>query len=196
MDQITQEAMEYVRALFQGNADGHGFDHTLRVWRNAMRIAETEPACNPRIVSLAALLHDADDHKLFATENNANARRFLEEHRVPAKTAEEICAAINAVSFSKNRGKRPETPEGRIVQDADRLDALGAVGIARTFAYGGKHGRAPEDSIAHFHEKLLLLKDLMNTEQAKALAEKRHAFMEDFLREWDHETGMTEEKDD
>ena len=196
MDQITRDAMEYVRALFQGNADGHGFDHALRVWRNAMRIAETEQGCDRQIVSLAALLHDVDDHKLFATENNANARRFLEAHEVPAETAERICAAVNAVSFSKNRGKRPETPEGRIVQDADRLDAIGAVGIARTFAYGGKHGRMPEDSIAHFHEKLLLLKEMMNTEKAKAMAGERHAFMEAFLREWDAETDTAEENSD
>ena len=192
MDQITRDAVEYIRTLFRGNADGHGADHTLRVWRNAMMIAEAEPGCDARAVSLAALLHDADDHKLFSTENNGNARRFL-EGRVPPEETERICAAINAVSFSKNRGKRPETPEGRIVQDADRLDAIGAVGIARTFAYGGKHGRPPEDSIAHFHEKLLLLRDLMNTEKAKALAEERHAFMEAFLREWDAETGAADQ---
>ena len=188
MDRITQDAMEYIRALFQGNADGHGYDHTLRVWRNAVEIAETEAGCDRETVSLAALLHDADDHKLFSTENNENARRFL-EGRVPPDKAEKICAVINTVSFSRNRGKRPDTPEGRIVQDADRLDAIGAVGIARTFAYGGKHGRTPEDSIAHFHEKLLLLKDMMNTEKAKTLAEERHTFMEAFLREWAAETG-------
>ena len=188
MDRITQDAMEYIRALFQGNADGHGYDHTLRVWRNAVEIAETEAGCDRETDSLAALLLDADDHNLFSTENNENARRFL-EGRVPPDKAEKICAVINTVSFSRNRGKRPDTPEGRIVQDADRLDAIGAVGIARTFAYGGKHGRTPEDSIAHFHEKLLLLKDMMNTEKAKTLAEERHTFMEAFLREWAAETG-------
>ena len=187
-DRITEEAVGYIRELFLGNADGHGFDHSLRVWRNAMMIAEEE-ICDPQIVSLAALLHDADDHKLFATENNAIARKFLEEHRIPPETANRIYAAVNAVSFSKNKGKRPETAEGRIVQDADRLDALGAVGIARTFAYGGGHGRPPEESIAHFHEKLLLLKDMMNTAKAREIAEERHAFMEAFLREWDRETG-------
>ena len=190
-DQITCEAMEYIRGLFEGNADGHGAEHSLRVWRNAMMIAESED-CDPRIVSLAALLHDADDYKLFATENNANARRFLDAHGVTREDADRICAAVNAVSFSKNKGTRPETAEGRIVQDADRLDALGAVGIARTFAYGGGHGRPPEDSIAHFHEKLLLLKDMMNTEKAKELAEERHAFLEEFLREWDRETELPE----
>ena len=187
MDRITQEAMEYVRALFQGNADGHGFDHTLRVWRNAMMIAETEPDCDPRIVSLAALLHDADDHKLFSTENNGNARRFL-EGRVPPETADRICEAVNAVSFSKNKGKRPDTPEGRIVQDADRLDAMGAVGIARTFAFGGEHGRGMEESLRHFDEKLLRLKALMNTPAGRKMAEGRHAFMEAFLQEYAAET--------
>lgn len=191
-DRITQEAIEYIRSLFRGNADGHGFDHSLRVWRNAMMIAEGEE-CDPRIISLAALLHDADDYKLFATEDNANARKFLDAHGVAREDADRICAAINAVSFSKNRGRRPETAEGRIVQDADRLDALGAVGIARTFAFGGSHGRPPEDSIGHFHEKLLLLKDMMNTGKAKEIAEERHAFMEDFLREWDRETKIPEE---
>lgn len=190
-DRITQEAIEYIRALFRGNADGHGFDHCLRVWRSAMMIAESE-ACDPQVVSLVALLHDADDHKLFKTEHNANARRFLEAQGIPAEMADRVCEAINAVSFSKNKGKRPETAEGRIVQDADRLDALGAIGIARTFAYGGGHGRPPEDSIAHFHEKLLLLKDMMNTQKAREIAEERHAFMEEFLREWDRETKIPE----
>jgi uncharacterized protein len=189
MQQMIDAAKEYIRELFAENADGHGLEHALRVYRNAILIAETEPGADKQIVALGALLHDADDHKLFHTENNANARRFLEAQGVGQETADRICEAINAVSFSQNRGKRPETIEGQLIQDADRLDAIGAVGIARTFAYGGKHGRTPEDSIAHFHEKLLLLKDLMNTEKAKELAEERHAFMEAFLREWDRETG-------
>lgn len=189
MQKIIDAAIEYIRRLFAENADGHGLEHALRVYRTALQLAKSAPAADPLVVALGALLHDADDHKLFHTENNANARRFLTEQGVDAETADRICGAINAVSFSQNRGKRPETLEGQLIQDADRLDAIGAVGIARTFAYGGKHGRTPEDSIAHFHEKLLLLKDLMNTEQAKALAEERHAFMEAFLREWEKETG-------
>ena len=189
---ILLDAIAYVTKLFAENAGGHDAGHTIRVWQNAQEIAASEPDCDFELVSLAALLHDADDHKLFATDNNANARRFLEDHGITGEKAERICEAVNSVSFSKNRGKRPETPEGRIVQDSDRLDAIGAVGIARTFAYGGKHGRTPEDSIEHFHEKLLLLKDMMNTEKAKELAGARHAFMEEFLREWDAETGGTE----
>ena len=191
MQKIIDAAIEYIRRLFAENADGHGLEHALRVYRTALYLAKSAPAADPLVVALGALLHDADDHKLFHTENNANARRFLTEQGVDPETADRICGAINAVSFSQNRGKRPETIEGQLIQDADRLDAIGAVGIARTFAYGGKHGRTPEDSIAHFHEKLLLLKDLMNTEQAKALAEERHAFMEAFLRQWDRETDIS-----
>ena len=178
MQQMIDAAKEYIRELFAENADGHGLEHALRVYRSAILIAETEPGADKQIVALGALLHDADDHKLFHTENNANARRFLEAQGVGQETADRICEAINAVSFSQNRGKRPETVEGQIIQDADRLDAIGAVGIARTFAYGGKHGRTPEGSISHFHEKLLLLRDLMNTQKAKEMAEERHAFME------------------
>ncbi len=191
MQKITDAAIEYIRQLFAENADGHGLEHALRVYRTALHLAKSAPAADPLVVALGALLHDADDHKLFHTEHNANARRFLTEQGVDPETADRICGAINAVSFSQNRGKRPETIEGQLIQDADRLDAIGAVGIARTFAYGGKHGRTPEDSIAHFHEKLLLLKDLMNTEQAKELAEERHAFMEAFLRQWDRETDIS-----
>ncbi len=180
-------ARDYIQDLFRENTDGHGAAHTMRVYRNAMLIAETEPEADRFLVAVSALLHDADDPKLFQTENNANARQLLEKLDVCPKTADEICRIINAVSFSKNRDRRPETTEGRIVQDADRLDAIGATGIARTFAYGGKHGRTPENSIAHFYEKLLLLKDMMNTEKGKKMAEERHAFLELFLKQWDRE---------
>lgn len=189
---IVWEAMEYVRTLFQGNSDGHDFDHTMRVYCTAMEIAETEPSCDKLIVALAALLHDADDYKLFETKNNANARIFLDSQNVDEATKVRICMAINSVSFSKNKGKCPELLEGKIVQDADRLDAIGAIGIARTFAYGGKHGRSLDSSIEHFHEKLLLLKGMMHTEKAKEMAEDRHAFMESFLQEWEKERDTDE----
>ena len=186
-ERAVQDAQSYIRDLFRGNADGHGADHTLRVYRNALLLAEAEPEADRTVVSMAALLHDADDAKIFQTENNANARRFLESRDIRPDTVEEICRIINGVSFSKNAGRRPDTIEGKIVQDADRLDALGAIGIARTFAYGGKHDRPPEQSIAHFHEKLLLLKDMMNTAKGKEMAESRHAFLETFLKEWEKE---------
>ena len=184
---VIPDAQDYIRELFRGNADGHGVDHSMRVFRNALQIADTEPEADRFIVSVSALLHDADDAKLFMTEHNANARLFLESRGIRPETTAEICRIINGVSFSKHGDRRPETMEGKIVQDADRLDAIGAIGIARTFAYGGKHDRPPENSIAHFHEKLLLLKDRMNTEKGKEMAESRHAFLELFLKEWESE---------
>ena len=186
--QIIERAIACIQDLFSTNAGGHDVDHTMRVYRNALKIAAAEPDCDPEIIALASLLHDADDHKLFATGNNANARRFLEDNHMPQETIDRICDVINSVSFSQNRGRVPETLEGRIVQDADRLDAMGAIGVARTFAYGGEHGRQLEDSIQHFYDKLLLLKDLMNTDMGKAMAEERHAFLEAFLEEYLKET--------
>lgn len=185
---IIEKAAEYVTDLLGNDAGGHDADHALRVCRNAILIAKNEKECDMEIAALAALLHDADDHKLFQTENNANAREFLALQRLDPETVDRICEAINSVSFSKNRGHAPETVEGKVVQDADRLDALGAVGIARTFAYGGLHGRPLRESIQHFHEKLLLLKDLMNTEAGKRLAEERDSFLRAFLDHYDRET--------
>ena len=185
---LIDAAIDYVYSLFRDNAGGHDAAHTLRVYQNAMLIAQQEPDCDLETVALSALLHDADDHKLFHTENNANARSFLTQHAVEPDKIERICKAINAVSFSQNRGKRPDSLEGMIVQDADRLDAIGAIGIARTFAFGGEHGRPLESSLQHFHDKLLLLKDEMNTEAAKKIAESRHLFMVNFLKECDEET--------
>lgn len=178
---LISDAIDFVSDLLENNSGGHDTAHSLRVYKNALEIAGNEPGCDMTVVSLAALLHDVDDHKLFDHENNENAREFLSNNGVPNEKIEEICSVINSVSFSKNRGKKPETLEGKIVQDADRLDAMGAIGIARTFAFGGEHGRSIEESVMHFHEKLLLLKDEMNTESARKIAESRHAFLEEFL---------------
>ena len=186
---VISNAISFIRELFRGDAGGHDAEHCLRVYRNAMRLADAEPACDRQIVALAALLHDADDRKLFSTENNANARAFLQDNQIPEARIERICEVINGVSFFKNGDRSPSTLEGRIVQDADRLDALGAVGIARTFAYGGAHGRPMDESIRHFYDKLLRLKDRMNTPVAKAEAEIRHARLEAFLQAWYEETG-------
>ena len=187
-DQLIEDTIAYVQDLFRNNAGGHDAEHTLRVYSNALKIAKLEQGCDPDVTILAALLHDADDHKLFATENNANARSFLESRNVPEDQIETICRIINSVSFSKNKDKRPDTIEAKVVQDADRLDAMGAVGVARTFAYGGEHGRPMEESLQHFYDKLLRLKDLMNTETGRRLAEERHAFLETFLQEYARET--------
>ena len=185
---IVEEAIAYVRELFRNNAGGHDAEHTLRVYRCALEIARRETGWDREILSLAALLHDADDPKLFDTRDNANARSFLACHGVAPERTERIIAAVNAVSFSQNRGKRPKTPEGRIVQDADRLDAMGVVGIARAFAYGGEHGRSLDASIRHFYEKLLLLKDEMHTEAGREMAQERHRYLTDFLAEYEKET--------
>ncbi len=180
---LINDAIEYMTGLLGGNSGGHDAAHSVRVYENALKIAETEPACDMTVVSLASILHDVDDHKLFDSKNNDNARRFLEGKNISDEKIDEICSVINSVSFSKNRGKKPETIEGKIVQDADRLDALGAIGIARTFAYGGEHGRSIEDSVQHFYDKLLLIKDELNTDAAKAMAAKRHEFLEAFIVE-------------
>ncbi|MBR5974718.1 MAG: HD domain-containing protein [Clostridiales bacterium] len=184
---IIERAKNYIRMLFRDHADGHDVEHTMRVYRSALNIAGHYPDCDTALVSLAALLHDVDDTKLFRTKDNANAREFLRAQNVEEKRIDSICAVINAVSFSKNKGTAPETIEGKIVQDADRLDAMGAIGIARTFAYGGKTGRSLDSSIEHFHDKLLKLKDMMNTPEAREMAEERHAFLEQFLEEYKNE---------
>lgn len=187
-NKVIEAAIEYIESMFGGNSDGHDKDHSMRVYTNAMNIAKSYPECDREVVALSALLHDVDDHKLFDTKNNSNARVFLKTQGVAKDVIEQICININDVSFSKNRGKRPESLEGKIVQDADRLDAIGAVGVARAFAYGGKVGRSLDASILHFHDKLLLLKDEMNTSVAKEIAKKRHAFLENFLEEFEIET--------
>ena len=180
---LINDAIDYMARLLGGNSGGHGAAHSVRVYENALKIAEKESACDMTVVALASILHDVDDHKLFDSVNNDNARKFLMGKNVPSGKIEEICSVINSVSFSKNRGKKPETVEGKIVQDADRLDALGAIGIARTFAYGGEHGRSIEDSVQHFYDKLLLIRDELNTDAAKVIAAKRHEFLEAFIVE-------------
>ena len=184
---ILDSAIKYIEDIFQNNADGHDTEHSIRVYRNSMDISKNYPDCDIMIVSLSALLHDVDDHKLFNTENNSNARHFLESQHLEQRKIEQICNIINEVSFSRNRGKSPKSIEGKIVQDADRLDAIGAIGIARVFAFGGKSGRTIEKSLQHFQDKLLLLKDEMNTQEAKDIADERHSFMETFLKEIDKE---------
>ena len=186
---IIEYAIEYIQKLFRTNAGGHDAEHTMRVYRNTLLIAAEEPDCDVKIAALAALLHDADDYKLFQTEDYANARAFLQANQVPDDTIDRICGVIGSVSFSRNRGHAPETPEGKVVQDADRLDAIGAVGVARTFAFGGEHGRPMQESVQHFYDKLLRLKDLMNTETGRKLAARRHAFLEEFLEEYYEEAG-------
>lgn len=187
--QIIDAAKKFIKNMFADDYSGHDAEHSLRVYSNAILIADTELQCNRLFVSLAALLHDVDDYKLFNTENNYNARSFMVKQQMDSETVERICEIINSVSFSKNRGDSPKTIEGKIVQDADRLDAIGAIGIARTFAYGGAHGRSIRDSIMHFDDKLLLLKDEMNTEEGKRIARFRHDYIKAFVVEIRSEIG-------
>lgn len=187
-DIIIHEAQQYITRLFNGIYDGHDVNHSKRVYNNALHIAKSIPKCDTFILSLSALLHDVDDYKLFHTNNNENARMFLEMHNVSSIYIEEICKNINSVSYSQNRGISPSSIEGKVVQDADRLDAMGAIGIARTFAYSGSHGRSLSGTIEHFSEKLLLLINEMNTEPAKQIAELRHNFMLKYLYEIKKET--------
>lgn len=204
MDIVTQ-ALEYVKEFFEKDFSGHDYFHTLRVWKCAVLLAEKENA-DPEITSLAALLHDVDDRKISpdTTANKDNARAFLENNGLDEDTISRIIAIIGEVSFRGSDSVIPSTTEGKCVQDADRLDAIGAMGIARAFAFGGSRNRKmydesekPEENmngeayyknesttINHFYEKLLLLKDLMNTETGKQLAEKRHRYTEDFLEEF------------
>lgn len=191
-DKIIASAFNYIEDLFKNDFGGHDVEHSKRVYQNAFLIAKSEPECDLFVVSLAALLHDVDDHKLFHTENNANARAFLESVQLDQNQIDRICELMNGISFSKNRGVRPETLEGKIVQDADRLDAIGAIGIARTFAFGGERKRPLSATVQHFYDKLLLLKDEMNTAEGKRIAELRHQLMVDFLYELNNEMHINE----
>lgn len=194
------DAEIFARRIFAGDASGHDAEHTMRVMRTARHIARAEGA-DEDVVCLAALLHDVDDAKLSpgTAESLDNARAFLAEHDVDAGETRAVLTAIREVSFSKNHGAAPSTLESACVRDADRLDAIGAIGVARTFAFGGSRGRALHDptgtdrgtTVAHFYDKLLLLKDMMVTREGKRLAEGRdrflRTFLDEFLAEWEGE---------
>ena len=194
---VLQAAERYAREFFAHDATGHDWHHMVRVRRTAERIAAQEGA-DAGIVALAALLHDVDDAKISpdTSENLGNARSFLAAQDVSPAETEAVLTAIREVSFSKNGGTPPSSIESACVRDADRLDAIGAIGIARAFAFGGARGRALHDpsgadasaSTAHFHEKLFKLKGMMCTDAGRRIAEARDVFMreylDEFLAEW------------
>jgi uncharacterized protein len=201
---VIARTVEHVQQTLAGDSSGHDWWHIDRVRRNALRIAREERA-DLVVVELAALLHDIADWKFHNGDDTAGPRaagEWLVRNKVDPATVEAVCEIIARVSF-KGAGVLTEMPtvEGKCVQDADRLDAIGAIGIARAFAFGGHFGRPMYDpgtpaefhesfmayktnsgpTINHFYEKLLLLKDRMQTAEGKRLALERHQFMEAFL---------------
>ena len=189
---MINEAIDFVKEIFAGDGSGHDFDHTMRVYRMALRIAEREGAV-VKVVSLAALLHDVDDRKISpeTCEKKERAVSFLRKNGADEELVGQVVQAISEISFSEGNGK-PSTLEGMCVQDADRLDAIGAIGIARAFAFGGSRNRRMYDpegldqgsTIQHFYDKLLKLKGGMNTAAGKELAVQRDAWLRAFLEEF------------
>lgn len=179
-EKMTDDELEFIKGIFSGDSSGHDYYHTIRVYELATKIAKQE-----------------------------NAVDFMTTNTIEGERIEAVCKIIDEVSFAGTDSVVPDTIEGKCVQDADRLDAIGAIGIARTFAYGGSKGRKIYDpeikpkmgmnkeeyrnnqdstSINHFYEKLLLLKDMMNTAEGRKMAEHRQAvmqaFLDEFMAEW------------
>ena len=199
--------IDQIKDVFEGDSSGHDYWHSVRVYKNALKIAK-EMNCDTEVIALAALLHDVDDAKLFDTKNYETAKNIMKKASVVETTIDRVVNIIGEISYKGNDSVVPKSIEGQIVQDADRLDALGAIGIARTFAYGGSRGKdiynpnvPPQNeldeiaylegngsSVNHFYEKLFKLKDMMNTEVGKKIAEERHSYMyqylERFMNEW------------
>jgi uncharacterized protein len=211
--EIIQKTERFIESEFRSEGSGHDWFHVDRVRKMALRIGEPE-GCDLFIVEMAALLHDLDDWKLNGAEsqNGSKTKKWLGIIELEAEVALHILKITEEVSF---KGAGIETPvqsiEAAVVQDADRLDAIGAIGIARTFTYGGHKSRLIYDpsilpvmhddfqeyknntapTINHFYEKLLLLKDRMNTETARTIAEQRHQFMNDYLSQFYEEWEAT-----
>jgi uncharacterized protein len=209
---IVESIAALVEEKFRSDGTGHDWHHIARVWRTAISIGKAEGA-DMLLVELGALLHDIADHKFHnhdLKEGPKQARALITGHGGSEELAEKVAQIVSEVSF---KGAGVETPvtsiEAAVVQDADRLDAIGAIGIARAFAYGGSKHRPLYDpdkppnphhnfrdyatdqghTINHFYEKLLLLKARMQTETGKRMAAERHQFMEkylsQFMAEWD-----------
>ncbi len=206
-EEIIQNTINFVKEELQNAEGGHDWFHIERVYKNALLISESENV-DKTVVSLGALLHDIADSKFHngdETVGPKKARKFLKSQNISEETIDHVVKIIENVSFKGgNKNQEFHSNELEVVQDADRLDALGAIGIARTFNYGGFKNRKLYDpeikpnlnmtpseykvsdapTINHFYEKLLLLKDRMNTETGRKIAEERHVFMETFLKQF------------
>ena len=211
---LINNTILFVKQQLKNAEGGHDWFHIERVYKNALLIAKEE-VCNLQIVQLGALLHDIADSKFHDGDESVGpkmARKFLESQNVTGEIIDAVINIIENISFKGgNFEKKFSSIELNIVQDADRLDAIGAIGVARAFNYGGFKNRALYDpkiapnlnmsteeykrsqapTINHFYEKLLLLKDKMNTSSGKQIAQQRHQFMEKFLSqfyaEWEGE---------
>ncbi|WP_254871220.1 HD domain-containing protein [Bacillus sp. Marseille-Q1617] len=210
MDRVEiEELINALKKEFKEEATGHDWFHLERVRNNALLIAEKENVTDTYIIELAALLHDVPDEKLNSSkeEGKRKLERFVSLLSLHEDEKKELYDIIFSISYKGGNEETLSSIKAMIVRDADRLDAMGAIGIARTFAYGGKKGQSLYDpdiavrsdmtlseyrtgkssSIHHFHEKLLKLKDLMCTETGKILAEERHVYMLGFLKQFNRE---------
>lgn len=185
---VIQATREFIGTIHADDASGHDVAHITRVVRLAERLMEDEPV-NRTVLLLSAYLHDVEDHKL--GRPNGLVKQHLSSIDITEEQVDLVMTVIDEVSFSK--GKMPTTRESEILQDADRLDAMGAIGIARTFQFAGSRGTpldlSEDSAIQHFQDKLLKLASMMHTKEAKRLAHSRHVFMERFYNqfheEWD-----------
>ncbi|MBF8457086.1 HD domain-containing protein [Kaistella sp. G5-32] len=209
-ENLIQNTVDFVKEKLEGAEAGHDWFHIERVWKLSKKIAATENG-NLEVIELSALLHDIADPKFHDGDETLALKisnKFLESQHVSSEIIDQVLFIIKNISF-KNRGEVPQNLpiELKIVQDADRLDAIGAIGIARTFNFGGfknnlmyhpdiqpkldmtkeEYKKSQGTTINHFYEKLLLLKDMMNTEKGKEIALERHQFMLQFLEEFDKE---------
>lgn len=204
---LIEKTISFVKQQLHQAEAGHDWFHIERVYKNALLIAQDEPEADLLVVQLGALLHDIADSKFHNGDETVGpqiARQFLQENNVDSAVINKVVKIIENISYKGGVKREYTSKELEIVQDADRLDAMGAIGIARTFNYGGFKNRrmydpavkpnlemTPEEyknstapTINHFYEKLLLLKDKMNTPKGKELAEQRHQFMEFFLEQF------------
>lgn len=201
---------DFIYQLHQSETTGHALDHLERVEKFALSILETEPTANHELTMVIVLLHEMFDDKLGFDISEDEVRDLLSNHDFETKEIETILYTINHMSYSKNLEKRyPLSLEGQIAQDADRLDAIGALGIARAFYYGGAVGhplysnekartelsgtdyRQNNTCINHFYEKLFNIKALMNTQKGIELAQEKHAFMVQFVQQFESEVSQT-----